>query len=89
MKNNLVELLKTVFGICLMYSVLVGALVFTMYLIGFVAGGTLGTTMAIQGAKIMNTAITISAVGSFFGVIAFYIEDKHELTMENDKSVKG
>lgn len=82
MRKKLADFLKTIFGICLMYSVLIGALVCLIYLIGFIVAGILGEKMAILGAKIMNTAITISAIGSFIGIIAFYIEDSHELTME-------
>jgi hypothetical protein len=81
MKAKLVVLLQTIFGVCLMYAVMVGAVVFLIYLAGFDAGGNVGTSMAILGAKIMNGAITMSALGAFVGIFAFYIEDTHELTM--------
>lgn len=85
MKEKLADLLKSIFGICLAYSVLVGALVAAMYVIGFIIGGSAGQQLAIFGAKIMKYAITISAAGSVIGMGAFYIENSHELKMDSDQ----
>lgn len=86
--KTFIETLKNIFGLCLMVAVLVGAVVAGIYLIGFVIGGSTGENMAIFGAEIMKKAITIAAIGSLVGMISFYLEGTHELTMDrkNDES---
>ena len=83
MKQKFTGLLKNLFGLCLMVSVLVGAIVAVIYVIGFIIGGSTGGQMAIFGSQIMKKAITVSAVGSLIGMLAFYVEGTHELKMDN------
>jgi len=84
LKDKILDILKKIYGLAIMYSVLVGALVAAIYIIGFIAGGSFGEQMAKSGAKVMNTAITVSAIGSVVGTLAFYFEG-HELTMDSNK----
>lgn len=84
MKQTFVNLLKNIFGICLMYAVFIGAVVAVMYILGFAVGGSTGEQMAIWGASIMNTAIRVSALGSVIGMLGFYVEGTHELTMDSN-----
>ena len=86
MKYKIVDFIKNIFGICIMYSVLIGAVVAIIYILGFILGGSMGENLAITGAKIMYSAITVAAIGSALGAIGFYLEGEHELTVnENDK----
>lgn len=82
MKEKIANLFENIFGATLMCSILAGAVVAIMYIIGFIFGGTIGTQLALLGAKIMKYCITISAVASMIGMIAFYIENTHELTID-------
>jgi hypothetical protein len=84
MKRRVVSLLKDVFGACLMYAVLVGVLVAAVYIIGFIIGGAMGEKLALFGAGVMKSAITVSAIGAAVGMIAFYIEGEHELALDSE-----
>ncbi|GAK60589.1 hypothetical protein U27_00486 [Candidatus Vecturithrix granuli] len=63
------------------YAVFIGAVAAVLYVLGFIAGGSFGASCAMFGAKIMKTGIPISALGSCIGMLGFYIEGTHELTM--------
>jgi len=89
MKARVVQFLTAVFGACLMVAVLAGGIVAVIYLIGFVAGGTLGEQMAILGSKIMKYCITLAAIGAVFGMLAFYTEGTHELVMERKQETES
>jgi len=69
-----------------MVAVLVGAVVAVLFLIGFVAGGTVGETLAIFGKEVMYKAITLAAIGCLVGLIAFYVEGTHELKIDSNES---
>jgi len=58
-----------------------------LFLIGFVAGGTVGETLAIFGKEVMYKAITVAAIGCLVGLIAFYVEGTHELKVDSNKDV--
>lgn len=89
MKARVVQFLTSVFGACVMVAVLAGGIVAVIYLIGFVAGGTVGEQLAIFGSKIMKYCITLAAIGAVFGMFAFYIEGTHELVMDKKEKQKA
>lgn len=89
MKQKIIGLLQNMFGVALMFSVLVGALVGVIYVIGFVIGGGTGEQMALLGGEIMKLAIAISAIGCVLGILAVYMEGIHELTMDANEDVEG
>jgi len=68
-----------------MVSVLVGALVAVLFILGFIINGSVGESMAIVGKEIMYKAITVAAIGSVVGMLAFYVEGTHELQMDSNK----
>ena len=81
MKDKIINFLSSVFGVCMFIAVFVGAVSAVIYIIGFIAGGAFGESCAKFGALIMNKAIPLSAFGSVIGMISFYIQGTHELTM--------
>jgi len=85
MKKSIVNLCQHIFGICLTVAVLIGAVVAVLFVIGFIAGGSVGESLAIFSKNIMFKAITISAIGSLIGMMAFYIEGTHELKMDSNE----
>ncbi len=88
MKDKLVDFLSSIFGACLFVAVFIGAVSAVVYAIGFVAGGQVGAACAIFGATIMNWAIPLSAAGSVVGMLGFYIQGTHELTMDKKAANK-
>jgi len=85
MKKKIISLCRNIFGICLMIAVLIGAVVAVLFIIGFIAGGSVGETLAIFSKNVMYKAITLSAIGSLIGMLAFYIEGTHELKMDSSE----
>ncbi len=88
MKEKISDLLKSIFGLSMMISVLMGAVVLVIFIIGFIISGPMGEQLAVSGGKIMKYCITLSAIGSVIGMLAFYIEGKHELTMNEKQENK-
>ena len=86
MKKKVVGFCQHVLGISMTIAVLVGALVFVLLLIAFIAGGDFGQSLAIFCKNAMYKAITLSAIGSLAGMFAFYVDDSHELTLKTSKS---
>lgn len=82
MKQKVIIFCQHVFGIALMISVLVGAVVFILLLLAFVIGGDAGQTLAIFCKTVMFKAVTLAAIGSLVGMFVFYVEDSHMLTMK-------
>lgn len=82
MKDKLVDFLGSVFGACMFVAVFAGAVTTVIYIAGFAVGGSFGTGAAKLGADIMMKAIPLSAFGSVVGMLGFYIQGTHELTMD-------
>lgn len=82
MMKKIVELLKNIYGAVLMISILAGAVVAIIFIVGFIFGGTIGAQFALLGGKIMSYCISIAAVACLFGLIGFYTENVHELTID-------
>lgn len=85
MKRKVIEFCKHVFGICMMVAVLVGALIFLLLIAAFIANGEFGESLAIFCKDVMFKAITLSAIGSLVGMLAFYVDDSHELTLKTSE----
>ncbi|MGI6778094.1 MAG: hypothetical protein ACOX7R_08780 [Acetivibrionales bacterium] len=88
MKKKIISLCQNIFGICLTIAVLIGAIVAVLFVIGFIAGGSVGESLAIFSKSIMYKAITLSAIGSLIGMLAFYIEGTHELKMDSSEEAE-
>lgn len=81
MKAKIINLCQHVFGITITISVLVGAVVAALLVVAFIMGGASGQSLALLSKNIMYKAITLSAIGSVVGMLAFYIDNSHMLTM--------
>ena len=81
MKTRAMHLFSTIFGVSMLYAVFSGALVAVLYILGFILGGPVGESLALFGARMMKSGIPIAALGSSIGMLGFYIEGVHELTM--------
>ncbi len=86
MKEKLVDFFSSVFGVCMFVAVFAGAVTAVIYVVGFIAGGAFGEAAAKFGAAIMMKAIPLSAFGSVIGMLGFYIQGTHELTMDKKSS---
>jgi|YNPMSStandDraft_1061717.scaffolds.fasta_scaffold05462_6 uncharacterized membrane protein required for colicin V production len=81
MKEKLIDLLTSIYALCMFLAVFAGAVTAAIYVLGFIVGGGLGEACAKFGADIMQKAIPLSAAGSVIGMIGFYVQGRHELTM--------
>lgn len=82
MKEKLIDLLISIYAVCMFLAVFAGAVTAAIYVLGFIVGGGFGEACAKFGAGIMQKAIPLSAAGSVIGMIGFYVQGRHELTME-------
>lgn len=85
MKQKVITFCQHVFGVALMISVLIGAVVFLLLLVAFIIGGDAGQALAVFCKTVMFKAVTLAAIGSLVGMFVFYMEDSHMLTMRKDK----
>lgn len=80
-RETLHNVFSAFFGVCMFYAVFAGAVTAVLYLVGFVLGGSVGQRLALLGAAIMKTGIPVSAIGALVGMLGFYVQGTHELTM--------
>lgn len=85
MRRQLGALTAGVFGVLMMVAILIGAVVAVMFIVGFIAGGSLGQSASVWGDKLMAYGIQIAALGVLFGLINFYAFGQHQLTLAGEK----
>ncbi|OLS03206.1 hypothetical protein [Tissierella creatinophila] len=86
MKKKLETFIENIFSLSLIIAILGGGVIFLMFVIGLIIGGTKGEILAVNAAiKIMPYFIRLASIAVLSGLIWTYINGKHSLSME-DKS---
>jgi len=81
--NKIENIMISIFSIGIMVAISGGALVFLLFLMGFILGGESAAYLSNLASKIlMPYFIKSAAIGVFAGLITFYIHGKHELSIK-------
>lgn len=87
--EKLNEVLKSIFSIFLLIAISGGALVFFIFVIALILGGSTGETLAISvNEVIMPYFIKSAAIAMFAGLFSFYVSKSHQLSLSEEESKK-
>ncbi len=90
MKEQLENILRSVFSICIMLAVAGGVVVTALFAIALIAGGKTGQTLAVDTGKIyLPYFIQIASIGVISGLLVFYLGNSHALSLEAEKKEKA
>jgi len=81
--NAIRKILRGAFSIVALITLLLGAMVFLFFLVGFVLGGTIATWLAVAAGDIMQWGIKLATVAVVIGIIDIYLSRSHKLTLNS------
>ena len=85
MKAKLQKIVDSIFSVCLITAILGGGIIFVMFVIALIMGGSSGEALASNASKvIMPYFIRIASLSVLCGLISIYISGKHPLSLEED-----
>lgn len=83
MRNKIKKALKEIFSLSLIISIFGGGVIFVMFVIAFIIGGTSGGNLSVMAAEtIMPVFIRLAAIAIASGLASIYIDGKHTLSMK-------
>lgn len=83
MKKKILEITKTLFSISLILAILGGGIIFLMFIIALIVGGSRGEYIAVTASDlIMPYFIKLAALAVLSGLLSIYIDGKHTLTLK-------
>lgn len=86
MRESIGKLTKSIFSIFIMLAIAGGGVVFIMFILGIIIGGSTGTSLAVNVKNVvMPQFIRFAAIAVFAGLIDYYLTGKHALTVEEKK----
>jgi hypothetical protein len=85
MKNVISNFCQSVFALLIALAIAIGGVVTLMYIFGMIVGGSTATELALSGSNLLGLAIKLCSVAVFVGLVVFYIQGKHELTLTDQE----
>lgn len=83
MKKKILEIIKSLFSISLILAILGGGVIFLMFIIALIIGGSQGEYIAVNASDlIMPYFIKLAALAVLSGLLSIYIDGKHSLTLK-------
>ncbi|NLY72542.1 MAG: hypothetical protein GX079_02485 [Tissierellia bacterium] len=83
--EKILELLRRVFSLFILLSLLGGSLVFLLFVIALILGGDRGGFLAVFAAKtFMPYFIRLAALAMVVGLIVIYVSGKHLLSLSDE-----
>ncbi|MCR1898333.1 hypothetical protein NSA47_04935 [Irregularibacter muris] len=87
MFTSIERVLKYIFSLFILISLLGGGIVFILFVVAIIAGGERGSTMAIYAASgIMPLFIKIAALAIIVGLFYLYLTKSHSLSLQDEKN---
>lgn len=87
--QSLNEFLKTIFSIFLLIAITGGAIVFFMFVIALIAGGSTGANLATSASgTVMPYFIKSAAIAMFAGLFSLYVSKSHQLSLGEENKNK-
>lgn len=86
MKEKFGKIIESVFSITLMIAIIGGGVIFCMFIIALIMGGTAGESLATNASKVvMPYFIRLASIAVLCGLISFYIKGKHTLSLNDEE----
>jgi hypothetical protein len=83
MRDRLEKIIESLFSIFLIIAIAGGGIVFLMFVIGIIVGGTTGNSLAVNANSVMLPIfIRSAAIAVLLGLIQHYVIGEHVLTMD-------
>lgn len=84
MKENIQRFLRNIFSITLMIAIFGGGVIFIMFVVSLIIGGTSGESLALSAANyIMPVFIRLASIAVLSGLVWIYLKGRHSLSMED------
>jgi hypothetical protein len=83
--NSIRQILRGAFSIVALITLLLGAVVFLLFMVGLVLGGTAATRLAVAAGDIMQWGIKMATVAVVIGIIDIYVSRNHKLTLNSEE----
>ena len=86
MREGILKITRSLFSLFIIIAIAGGGIVFIMFILGLVIGGSTGNSLALNAKDtVMPLFIRSAAIAVLMGLINYYASGKHALTMdEND-----
>lgn len=79
MKDRLEKVIESLFSIFLIIAIAGGGIVFVMFVIGIIVGGTTGNSLAVNANSVMLPIfIRFAAIAVLLGLVKYYVIGEHE-----------
>lgn len=86
MKEKFGKIIESIFSITLMIAIIGGGVIFCMFIIALIMGGTSGESLATNASKVvMPYFIRLASIAVLCGLISFYIKGKHTLSLNEEE----
>lgn len=86
MRKQIQKIVESIFSLSLIIAILGGGVIFTMFVIGIIVGGSTGESLAVSASSVvMPYFIRAAAIAMFCGLISFYITGQHTLSLEEEE----
>lgn len=88
-KKQIESVLRSIFSIFVMIAIAGGAIIFLMFFVGIIMGGSGGEKLAVSAQKLyLPYFIKAAAIAVMSGLAIFYISDSHELSLTAEQQKK-
>jgi hypothetical protein len=86
MREKLEKSVRSIFSITLIIAILGGGVIFFMFIVALIMGGTLGESLATNASKIiMPYFIRFASISVLSGLVSFYITGEHTLSLNEEE----
>ncbi|MEW8973666.1 MAG: hypothetical protein AB2375_05665 [Tissierellaceae bacterium] len=86
MREKLEKSVRSIFSITLIIAILGGGVIFFMFIVALIMGGTLGESLATNASKIiMPYFIRFASISVLAGLVSFYITGEHTLSLNEEE----
>ncbi|HLS52340.1 MAG TPA: hypothetical protein VK031_00065 [Tissierellaceae bacterium] len=86
MRKQIQKIVESIFSLSLIIAILGGGVIFCMFIIGIIIGGSTGESLAVSASKVvMPYFIRSAAIAVLCGLISFYTTGKHTLSLDEEE----
>lgn len=84
MKKKIEYIIESVFSLSLIIAILGGGIIFLMFIVALIMGGSTGEMIAVNASeKVMPYFIRAASISILAGLIYVYMNKQHALTMKD------
>lgn len=85
MSKKLSNRLQTVYGWIALVTMALGFIVFLMFFVALLIGGSGGSALAVAAGDLMSWAIRLAAIAIVIGLVCVYFKKEHTLNIKTEQ----